>query len=158
MSVGRILSQNGKAAVFNDLPISREESGIQGEVDIPQLHLHRVIVVILTIFAGLDYFSQQLADHRPVLLLIAAGTDGKIKPRKIGFVINRDPIVGHVIEIRNPFGFARDRQGGNSLGQTVHLSFPLLRHRGRCQFVQLNGCGVRGTIVEVRKILLLASY
>ena len=88
-----LLAVYRKATIRIDLSITGKESNVDRALDMAQGKLKGLLVMIHALFAGVDQFRHHSADHRGVLILIAAGTDGHIETLHIGFVVDRDPVI-----------------------------------------------------------------
>ena len=60
-----------------------------------------IVVVVVTVLAGLDERGHHLSGDRGVLVLVAAGPDGHVEAVEIAAVINRHPVIGDVIKCDN---------------------------------------------------------
>ena len=69
--------------------------------------------MVAALLAGDDQLGHHRARDRRVLELVAAGADRHVKAREIGLVVDRDPVVGHVVEVDHAAHRAGHRQAGN---------------------------------------------
>ena len=75
---------------------------------------------------GLDQLGHAVAGHRGVLELITARPDGYVETGQVGPVVDRDPVVGHVVEVDDALLLGRHTEVGHAAGQAQHLGVPLL--------------------------------
>ncbi len=60
--------------------------------------------MIMTLFTGINQLGQYLTDNGTIFVLVTAGAYRQVKSCKIGFVINRNPVIGNIIKINNSLG------------------------------------------------------
>ena len=75
---------------------------------------------------AIDQLGHEMADHRCVLELVAARADGHVEAVEVGAVVDRDPVVGHVVQVDQALALVRDPQGRHPPRQAVDLRLPLL--------------------------------
>ena len=78
----------------------------------------------------LDELGHQLARHRRVLELVARGADGHVEAGQVGPVVDRNPVVGHVVQVDQTAGLTGDAQALQPLGLAHHLGLPLVGEVG----------------------------
>jgi hypothetical protein len=66
----------------------------------------------MAIFRGMDQFRHKAPNGRSVFVLIAARTDGKVKPFKIGAIIYGNPVIADVIEVGDSLGVVWNSEPG----------------------------------------------
>src|SRR5918996_1068886 len=121
------LTEHREAALGVDLAQAGEETDADRAAGALEAEPQRVAVVVAALFAGDDQLGHHGAGDRRVLELIAARADRHVEAGKVRLVVDRDPVVGDVVEVDHPFHPAGDRQARDALGDPLHLDLPLLR-------------------------------
>jgi len=57
---------------------------------------------------------------------LPAGANGHVEARQIGLAVDRNPVVGNVVEVDHAFCLIWDAQAGDALGQAIELVLPLI--------------------------------
>jgi hypothetical protein len=108
-----------------DLPPARVEAGVQHAIAVAALHAQRIPIVVVTVLAGVDQLRHQVGRDTGVLELVAARPHRHVEAGQIRAVVDRDPVVGDVVEIYEARGSTRDRQARDALCEAVDLGAPL---------------------------------
>ena len=74
----------------------------------------------------LDELGHAVPGHAGVLELVAAGADGHVEAVEIGAVVDRDPVVAHVVQIHHALALVRHAHRWQASAQPQDLRLPLL--------------------------------
>ncbi len=115
--------------VLAGTPSATERTEVDRATGASTDELHRVVVVVAAILDGVDDLAHELAGQRRVLELVATRAAGHVPTGHSRAVVDRHPVVGHVVERGEADRSMWHAELGQTTCQPVHGGLELLDRR-----------------------------